>query len=237
MMRKLKLLGWTVTLLLFTGSFSVFAQQGKDNNQKYFGEFLDRKGNSYRTASGKPGEAYWQNAADYQIEVGLNDSSHVLSGKVTITYTNNSPESLDFIWLQLEQNRFTPDSRGTLTTPIQGNRYNGDIDGGYNITNVTAKVGVKGANSTRHLIEDTRMQVWFAEPIPAKGGKATVSMNFSFKVPQKGTVGSMRSHSGILKLRYLTISRDGMWTPISEQVSFTWNTAISITKSPSHTII
>jgi hypothetical protein len=103
-----------------------------------------------------------------------------------MTYTNNSPEALDFVWMQMEQNRFTQDSRGTLTTPVQGNRYNGDVDGGYEISAVQAKVGAKGAVSSKHIISDTRMQVWFAEPIPAKGGKATVSMNFKFKVPQQG---------------------------------------------------
>lgn len=163
-----------------------FAQEVKENNQRVFGEFMDRRGTYSRTASGKPGVGYWQNAADYQIEATLDDQAHTLTGQVTLTYTNNSPESLDFIWMQLEQNRFKEDSRGTLTTPIQGNRYNGDTDGGFDISNVSAKVGSKGAVSNKHIISDTRMQVWFAEPIPAKGGKATVSMNFSFKIPEKG---------------------------------------------------
>lgn len=162
-----------------------FAQQ-KENNQDTFGEFMNRKGSYTRTASGKPGVGYFQNVADYQIEATLDDQAHTLTGKVTLTYTNNSPEALDFIWMQMEQNRFTENSRGTLTTPIQGNRYNGDIDGGYDITNLEAKVGSKGKVSSKHIDSDTRMQVWFAEPIPAKGGVGTVSMNFSFKIPEKG---------------------------------------------------
>ncbi len=185
-MRKIKLLGGVLSAFLMTGSLSLFAQQGRENNQQDFSEFMDRKGNYYRSASGKPGEGYWQNAADYQIEVALDEANFTLSGKVTLTYTNNSPEPLDFIWMQMEQNRFTETSRGTLTTPVQGNRYNGDVDGGYQISNLSAKVGSKGAVSSKYLVDDTRMQVWFAEPIPAKGGKATVSMDFSFKVPQKG---------------------------------------------------
>lgn len=175
--------------LLFSISIGVgtsLAQQGLANNQADFGEFIDRKGTYTRTASGKPSENYWQNEADYQIEVTLNEEEHVLSGKVTIDYTNNSHEELEFVWLQLEQNRFTEDSRGALTTPIQGYRYNGDADGGFDISAVQAKVGTKGSVSSKYLINDTRMQVWFNEPIPAKGGKATISMNFSFKVPEKG---------------------------------------------------
>ncbi|WP_246628917.1 M1 family metallopeptidase [Algoriphagus marincola] len=183
MIKKL-FLGLVLTSSL--GMSNVIAQQGLDNNQADFGEFMNRKGTYTRTASGKPSENYWQNAANYQIEVTLNEEEHVLAGKVSIDYINNSPEELDFVWLQLEQNRFTEDSRGTLTTPIQGNRYNGDTDGGYEISAVQAKVGKKGNVSSKYLISDTRMQVWFDEPIPAKGGTATISMNFSFKVPQKG---------------------------------------------------
>ncbi|KAI9549346.1 hypothetical protein GHT06_003712 [Daphnia sinensis] len=132
---------------------------------------MDRKGTYTRSASGKPGVGYWQNAADYQIEVTLDDVAHTLEGKLTMTYTNNSPEALDFVWMQMEQNRFTADSRGTLTTPVQGNRYNGDVDGGYEISAVQAKVGAKGVVSSKHIISDTRMQVWFAELFPRKAEK------------------------------------------------------------------
>lgn len=181
---------WILSLLLSglcLGQISsTMAQVAKENNQKDFGEFMDRKGSYTRSASGKPGVGYWQNAADYQIEVTLDEVAHTLGGKITMTYTNNSPEALDFVWMQMEQNRFTADSRGTLTTPVSGNRYSGDVDGGYEISAVQAKVGAKGAVSSKHIITDTRMQVWFAEPIPAKGGKAKVSMNFKFKVPQQG---------------------------------------------------
>jgi hypothetical protein len=178
-----------LTLLLagisLAGISDSFARQ-KENHQDTFGEFMNRKGSYTRTASGKPGVGYFQNVADYQIEASLDDQAHTLTGKITLKYTNNSPEALDFIWMKMEQNRFTPDSRGTLTTPIQGNRYNGDIDGGFEITNLEAKVGSKGKASSIHIDSDTRMQVWFAEPIPAKGGVGTVSMNFSFKIPEKG---------------------------------------------------
>ncbi|MEB2782741.1 M1 family metallopeptidase [Algoriphagus sp. C2-6-M1] len=180
-----------IVMLLFVGAMlagisSSFAQEVKENNQKEFGEFINRKGTYTRSATGKPNVGYWQNKADYQIAVTLDDQVHTLTGNVTLTYTNNSPEKLDFIWMQMEQNRFTEDSRGTLTTPIQGNRYNGDTDGGFDITNLQAKVGSKGSVSSKHIVTDTRMQVWFNEPIPAKGGTATVSMDFSFKVPVKG---------------------------------------------------
>nr|WP_245786916.1 M1 family metallopeptidase [Algoriphagus aquimarinus] len=171
---------------MLAGISNSFAQEVKENNQEQFGEFINRKGTYTRSASGKPNVGYWQNKADYQIAVTLDEQAHTLTGNIKLTYTNNSPETLDFIWMQMEQNRFKEDSRGTLTTPIQGNRYNGDIDGGFDMTNLQAKVGSKGSVSTKYIDSDTRMQVWFNEPIPAKGGTATVSMDFSFKVPVEG---------------------------------------------------
>ena len=155
-----------------------------ENNQDVFDEFMNRSGNQYRAASGNPGPAYFQNEADYKIKAHLNPENHSLKGQITMTYTNNSPEDLDFIWMFLEQNRFTEDSRGTLTTPIEGNRYNGDTDEGVKITNLESKV--RRATSTKHLINDTRMQVFFDKPLKADGGKAEVSMNFEFKIPVDG---------------------------------------------------
>src|SRR5690606_9479545 len=122
------------SVFLFFGLslFSVAtAQEPGNDNQHLFDNFSYRQGNVYRTASGKPGPEYWQNSADYNLEATLDDKTHTVSGNVTIHYTNNSPETLDFIWLYLEQNRFTETSRGTLTTPVQGNRYNGDVEGGF----------------------------------------------------------------------------------------------------------
>ncbi len=180
-LEKLLLLCLTLSLGHFTQ-----AQNVETNNQGDFDEFIYRKGSAFRSASGKPGPEYWQNEANYVIEATLNDEDHTIIGNVTIQYRNNSPESLDFVWLQLEQNRFTETSRGTLTTPIQGNRYSGDTDGGYSLSNVAAKVGRRGDVSNKYLISDTRMQVFMAEPIPANGGEATISMNFEYKIPVKG---------------------------------------------------
>ncbi|MCM4158526.1 M1 family metallopeptidase [Antarcticibacterium flavum] len=175
----------TVALaFMITGIPGVQGQEVRQTNQDVFNEFTYRQGNTYRTASGRPGPDYWQNAADYNIEATLNDEAHTLTGKITVTYTNNSPEDLEFIWMYLEQNRFREDSRGSLTTPIQGNRYDGDVDGGYTINNLQAKV--KRSTSSKYIIDDTRMQVFFEEPITANGGKATISMDFEYKIPVEG---------------------------------------------------
>ena len=196
---------FALAALVIGGCAAATAQQ-MESNQHLFDEFLDHNGNSYRTATGKPGEDYWQNETDYVIEATLDDEAHTITGKVTLTYTNNSPQTLDFIWIHLEQNRFKSDSRGTLTTPIGGNRYNGDEDGGYTITNLEAKT--KRSTSSKHIITDTRMQVFFDEPIAAEGGKATVSMNFSYKIPVKGM-----DRMGRLETKNGTIYALAQWFP------------------------
>lgn len=175
-------------------------------NQGQFDNFTYRQGNVYRSASGIPGPEYWQNGADYKMEVELDDQNETLSGWVEITYHNNSPEPLSFVWMHLEQNRFTKTSRGTLTTPIQGNRYSGDVDGGYEISQVVAKTG--SSTSNKYIITDTRMQVFFDEPIAAKGGKATIKMNFSFKIPEKGM-----DRMGRLDVEQGTIYAFAQWYP------------------------
>ncbi|WBL25170.1 M1 family metallopeptidase [Zunongwangia sp. HGR-M22] len=197
-----------VLALAFTGAFSFVsqAQEAAENNQQDFDEFMDRSGNSYRSASGVPGPDYWQNEADYEIKATLDDKAHTLSGEITLSYTNNSPDELPFIWLYLEQNRFTENSRGTLTTPIGGNRYNGDVDGGYEISNLEAKTG--RSTSSKHLINDTRMQVWFDKPIKANGGTATVSMNFTYNIPVKGM-----DRMGRLDVEDGTIYAMAQWYP------------------------
>lgn len=164
--------------------FSVVNAQQKIGNQHLFDEFTYRQGNQYRTASGNPGPEYWQNQADYVIEVALDDKNHTVTGNVKITYTNNSPEDLSFIWLYLEQNRFTEDSRGTFMTPVSGNRYVGDVEGGYELNNV--KVQTESGTLKKYHITDTRMQLILDKPLKAKGGKAEISMDFKFKIPVKG---------------------------------------------------
>lgn len=185
-------------LFAFLLPFSFLAQEANYGNQHLFDDFTYRQGNVYRTASGKPGPEYWQNAADYNLEVTLDEKNHTVSGNVTIHYTNNSPETLDFIWIYLEQNRFTENSRGTLTTPVLGNRYSGDVEGGFELSNISAKT--ETGTSSKHIITDTRMQLFLDKPLAAKGGKATIKMNFKFKVPVEGMdrMGRLETEAGTI---------------------------------------
>lgn len=186
-------------IFLFLSTCFVAAQSDILKNQEAFGDFTERRGNEYRTASGKPGPKYWQNYADYMIEATLDTSTHTITGKVTIDYLNNSPEDLEFIWLQLEQNRFTDTSRGTLTTPVRGDRYIGDTDGGFEIKNVEASSG-RRSSSREYIITDTRMQIFMDEPVRKYGGRAKISMDFSFKIPEDGMdrMGRMNTGQGTI---------------------------------------
>ena len=64
--------------------------------------------NAYRTASGAPGPAYWQQKVDYEIEASLDESTNHITGTEHITYHNNSPDTLAYLWIQLDQNNFDP---------------------------------------------------------------------------------------------------------------------------------
>ncbi|MGO3181242.1 MAG: M1 family metallopeptidase [Aequorivita sp.] len=195
-----------IMLFLSTFSITLNAQEVIQDNQHLFNDFTYRQGNVYRTASGKPGPEYWQNSADYKLETSLDDKNHTVSGNVTIHYTNNSPEALDFIWLYLEQDRFTEDSRGTLTTSVQGSRYSGDVEGGFELTDVSAKT--KTGTSSKYIISDTRMQLFLDKPLAAKGGEVTIKMNFKFKVPVEGM-----DRMGRLDTKDGTIYAIAQWYP------------------------
>src|SRR5687767_6900766 len=101
----------------------------------------------YRVASGAPGPEYWQQRADYSINVELDDARQRITGSETITYYNNSPDTLTYLWIQLDQNLFAKSSSGILTetAPDLQNPSFGTLDqilarrefeGGYRITSV-----------------------------------------------------------------------------------------------------
>jgi hypothetical protein len=180
--------------LLFLTATSVFAQQPTDSikydHQDLFGPITwPVTSGETRSASGKPGAHYWQNRADYQIRATLNEGQQdtTIKGEVTISYTNNSPDELDHLWMQLDQNLFRPDSRGAATTPMQGDRFDvkGFSRGGYHIESVS----VTYKNQTYQVtpvITDARMQVRLRNPMGAKGEKITLRINYSFSIPFYG---------------------------------------------------
>ncbi|MVM29577.1 M1 family peptidase [Spirosoma sp. HMF4905] len=158
-------------------------------------------GNDYRTGSGAPGPNYWQNRSDYQINVALDDQQNTITGEVTITYKNNSPESLAYLWLQLDQNAFSDTSRSAKTTPVAGGRFgNLGFAGGLIISSVTVDQGKGKFTATPYEISDTRMQVRLTEPVKPKGDVVKVKVAYSFKIPEYGSdrMGQLQRKDGII---------------------------------------
>ena len=76
--------------------------------------------NVYRNAAGEPGHQYWQQQVDYKIQVTLNEQKRRLEASEQITYGNNSPDTLKYLWIQLDQNKFRSDSMSAMTTTFGG---------------------------------------------------------------------------------------------------------------------
>jgi len=216
---------------LFLLSSTLVAQEKEASNYNYnnaFGhDFYTKNGTATRSASGKPGHAYWQNSADYKIDVNLNESTKEISGSETITYTNNSPDALDFLWMQLDQNLFKIDSRGKSIVPIRGSR-NGDkgqnFDGGYGI-NTIQLIYKKGRRSTEvnttYTIIDTRMKVNLPKALEANGGTVGIKIDFSFTSPDYGS-----DRMGVLETKNGRVFTLAQWYPrmcVYDDVSG-WNT-------------
>ncbi len=136
-------------------------------------------GTPYRSADGSPGADYWQNRADYTVDARLDERAHAIDGHVVITYTNESPDSLRFLWLQLDQNLSRADSRGGVSFPA------GASTQGYEIRSVKVTLDGRPVDSDT-VITDTRMQVRLAKALPPGGGVAKLDIDYRFDVPRGG---------------------------------------------------
>ncbi|MCA0269221.1 MAG: M1 family metallopeptidase [Bacteroidetes bacterium] len=153
----------------------------------------------HRTADGRPGPSYWQNRADYRIAARLDPATHRVSGSVTLRYTNRSPLDLDAVWLQMEQNIYTPGSLGNQLQP-PGTRWTGAFEGGgYRVEKV--EVTTSGQRSTpAYAVNDTRMRIPLTTPLAKNGGTVDITVDYSFTVPEYGSdrMGRFTSANGIV---------------------------------------
>jgi hypothetical protein len=180
---------WCLLACSLYVSFVSFSQPAVnyDQHEAFSPIFYPAFGDDVRTAAGTPGPKYWQNEANYNIQVTLDDLNHQISGSVLINYKNNSPEPLTFLWLQLDQNIYKSDSRGEATTPVEGGRYaNPGFEGGYKIHSVSVKY--RGREENIHFqINDTRMQIFLPEGLKSNGDSLSINIVYSFSIPEKGT--------------------------------------------------
>ena len=198
----------------FTETIDSTAPQTKYSYTETFAPFFYTKnGNEYRAATGEPGPKYWQNRADYQLAAKLNDETNEITGTELLTYTNNSPLKLDFIWMQLDQNLFRQDSRGSAIIPVGGSRNGGGgqkFDAGYKIKSVKILSGTNNATAidAKYLIDDTRMQVFLPKELNPNGAVLKVKIEYSFISPDYGS-----DRMGILPTKNGKIFTIAQWYP------------------------
>ncbi len=134
--------------------------------------------NAFRTGSGSPGPLAWQNRADYKIDTSIDTQNNTLTGSETITYTNNSPNALEVLWLQLDQNIYREDARSSFSSP---ERHGHHTDG---MVIESVAVESDGHSTTiKPLISDTRMQAALPSPLSGKGGKIQIRISWHYTIP------------------------------------------------------
>ncbi len=153
--------------------------------------------NTYRTASGAPGEAYWQQKADYKIKVSLNEDKQTITGSETITYFNNSPDNLTYLWVQLDQNMRAKSSQtpkvassSLRSDSIAGKilqqyvLYDYDYDGGFKLTAVKDAKG----NDLSYVVNNTMMRINLPEALKP-GGNVSFSIEWWYNINDRMSMG------------------------------------------------
>jgi hypothetical protein len=197
--------------LLFIASANAAINQTKGDFEDKFRQ-LDEvlpTPNVYRNAAGEPGHQYWQQQVDYQIKARLDEQKRRIEATETITYKNNSPDTLKYLWLQLDQNKFRNDSLSTMSTNYGGlgnrgpaasaasrskpaqlslsalrrQQFVDDNELGYEIKSISNKSG----KALKHVIVGTNMRIDL--PTPLKPSKATTfKIDFAFNIVEENAV-------------------------------------------------
>lgn len=192
-MKRVLLFATAIGLL----SLSALAQRWKpgDDVFRQLEEILPTP-NEYRTASGAPGHRYWQQKVDYDIKAELDDTNQSISASETITYHNQSPDTLTYLWLQLDQNLFKQDSHDKLTRNAPDLRQrpsyrmmesllDQDFDGGHKIQAVKDATG----KPLPFVIQDTMMRIDLPQPL--KTGQTFVfSVDWKYNIVDVRKIGA-----------------------------------------------
>ena len=153
--------------------------------------------NDYRTASGAPGHQYWQQEVDYEIDVELDDLKQRIIGSEIITYENNSPDTLRYLWLQLDANRFHPQSNANRARATSGvsdtmsfNQLNGlvtaaEFPGGTKIQEV---IDTESRKELNYHVVGSNMRVDLAEPL-ASGEQTRFNVRWEYNIPEVKVIG------------------------------------------------
>lgn len=159
--------------------------------------------NAYRAASGVPGPEYWQQQVNYRIEATLDAQKKSIDARAVVTYINNSPQELPFLWLHLEQNLFRSGSLGAQSIE-PGTRFGfRGFEGGLQIKSVTAD-----GKDLRLAVYDTLGRLDLPTPVAAKGGRFTFEIAWSFNIPPFGA-----DRMGMEEVSQGTIFELAQWFP------------------------
>jgi hypothetical protein len=183
-------------------SATVFAAPPFDDKFRQLDELLPTPG-AVRTASGAPGHAYWQQRADYTMRATLDENKRSLTGSGTITYHNNSPDTLKYLWLQLDENIYKPDSaaRSTATLPSReawqargadGVKFDAlrtlftarDFDGGFKVANVRDS----GGRPLKYTINGTMMRIDLPQALKP-GSRVSFSLDWNYNINEQKVLG------------------------------------------------
>ena len=185
-----------LTIVFLFSAFAIIHAQAPDrvNTNKFRQLGTDiATPNAYRSASGAPGPMYWQQQADYDMEIILDDTLQRIYGTETITYYNNSPQTLEYLWLQLDQNMRAKDSDtykiatnsiDEETSIWQLERMEQDFDGGFKIDYV------RGADDQplAHTINKTMMRIDPSSPVKP-GGKFVIKIKWWYNINDRMQIG------------------------------------------------
>ncbi|MCC2957261.1 M1 family metallopeptidase [Massilia sp. IC2-477] len=197
---KMKQLQALIGALFLTGA--AYAAPAFDDKFRQLDELLPTATDT-RTASGAPGHRYWQQRADYRLRATLDENKRTITGSGSVTYTNNSPDTLSYLWVQLDQNMFRSDSdnrristlpsreawqaRGndgvkfdTLKATLEQQRF----EGGIQVTNVTGADG----RALRATVNKTMMRIDLPQPLKP-GARTSFNMAWTFNIPEANVVG------------------------------------------------
>jgi len=192
---------FTLTGLLLISGSAAMAQNIQNNPGSNHGNKFEQLGtilptpNEQRTASGAPGVKYWQQRADYNIKCELDEKNLMLTGSETITYTNNSPDPLTYIWLQLDENEHSTSKSanyqdptkipaGGTTQTLDQLSAKGDNGNGINITKLTDATG----KTLKYTVNKTMMRVDL--PVALKTGQKYIfNINWNYKITDRMSVG------------------------------------------------
>ncbi|WP_434030292.1 M1 family metallopeptidase [[Pseudomonas] boreopolis] len=165
--------------------------------------------NAYRSGSGVPGPMFWQNRADYDLHATIDPGTRTLSGQETITYTNNGPDTLDVLWLQLDQNIYRADARARdVRAPRPGRpQPAGNTTEGYRIARVEVDVAGK-RQPVAFLVEDTRMRVELPQPLAGHGKSLKLHIDYAYTVP-----GTWGGRTAVTPTRNGEIFEIAQWYP------------------------